>query len=217
MCDGAATNVLTQAPIFRMCSYMNELPNFDSITLPAIEISRLLWVCCIILHFLTYQLVVQSFIYTDIYYIFITCFFYFLFFFCYKWKLTTKLCYYDQNAIFLSKNKNHYILSALILYSRKPIWNPKIISLQHMFFRYNLETHSVTHSGAKNHKCVICQKRFSTKSSLKNHTAIHSEERLFQCEICAKTFKTNRRLYVHKFSHATEEKYQCEICLQKFR
>lgn len=84
-------------------------------------------------------------------------------------------------------------------------------------FRYNLETHSVTHSGIRNHKCPICQKSFSTKSSLKNHTAIHSEERLFQCEVCAKTFKTNRRLYVHKFSHATEEKYQCEICLQKFR
>nr|XP_023017950.1 zinc finger protein 888-like [Leptinotarsa decemlineata] len=83
--------------------------------------------------------------------------------------------------------------------------------------RYNLETHSVTHSGARNHKCTICDKSYSTKSSLKNHIATHSEERLFQCERCAKTFKTYRRLYVHKTSHATEEKYQCEICLQKFR
>ncbi|KAG5871593.1 hypothetical protein JTB14_022697 [Gonioctena quinquepunctata] len=83
--------------------------------------------------------------------------------------------------------------------------------------RYNLETHSVTHSGAKNHKCTTCEKSFSTKTGLKNHYATHNEDRLFQCEICAKTFKTNRRLYVHKLCHATEEKYECEICLQKFR
>ncbi|CAH1116216.1 unnamed protein product [Phaedon cochleariae] len=83
--------------------------------------------------------------------------------------------------------------------------------------RFNLKTHSITHSGERNHKCDICQKSFTTKGSLKNHKAVHSDERLFQCEQCAKTFKTNRRLYSHKFSHATEQKFQCEICLQKFR
>ncbi|CAH1993701.1 unnamed protein product [Acanthoscelides obtectus] len=83
--------------------------------------------------------------------------------------------------------------------------------------RYNLEIHSVTHTGARNHKCHVCQKSFSTRTSLKNHMATHSDVRNFQCEVCSKTFKTNRRLYVHKFCHATEEKYQCEICLQKFK
>nr|CAI5869090.1 unnamed protein product [Callosobruchus analis] len=83
--------------------------------------------------------------------------------------------------------------------------------------RYNLETHSVTHTGARNHKCHVCQKSYSTRTSLKNHLATHSDIRSFQCDVCAKMFKTNRRLYVHKFCHATEEKYQCEICLQKFK
>lgn len=83
--------------------------------------------------------------------------------------------------------------------------------------RYNLETHSVTHTGEKNHKCAICGNVYSTKTSLKNHVATHSDARNFKCDQCPKLFKTNRRLYVHKFSHATEEKFQCEICNARFR
>lgn len=83
--------------------------------------------------------------------------------------------------------------------------------------RYNLETHSVVHTKARNFMCDVCNKTYTTKTSLKNHKATHSDARNFECDHCGKKFKSNRRLYVHKFCHKTEEKFECEICNAKFK
>ena len=68
---------------------------------------------------------------------------------------------------------------------------------------------------AKERKCLICSKVFSSSSALATHASVHSKERPVECFDCHKTFKQIGSLKVHQRIHSGE-KMSCNICSKTF-
>ena len=54
-------------------------------------------------------------------------------------------------------------------------------------FHHSLKLHLYKHSGARPHKCGLCQKSYLTSNHLKNHVeAVHINSKKYVCNVCNK-------------------------------
>lgn len=84
--------------------------------------------------------------------------------------------------------------------------------------RYLLNAHQKTHSGAKNHECSLCQKRFTTKTNLNRHIRVfHQQQKFYKCSSCQKKFSQLSILRVHQSVHMAERAFNCDICNNAFK
>ncbi|KAJ4394425.1 hypothetical protein N0V93_003643 [Gnomoniopsis smithogilvyi] len=84
-----------------------------------------------------------------------------------------------------------------------------------------LNTHLVTHSEARPHRCDEkgCNKAFKTADSLKVHKQnVHSESKPYVCPICGKAFKDSSNFSKHKATHSNEKPWVCRTrgCSESF-
>uniref|UniRef100_A0ABM5FFD3 Zinc finger protein with KRAB and SCAN domains 1-like isoform X1 n=1 Tax=Pogona vitticeps TaxID=103695 RepID=A0ABM5FFD3_9SAUR len=70
--------------------------------------------------------------------------------------------------------------------------------------------------GKERHKCPVCEKSFSSKSTLNLHWKIHTGEKLFQCLECGKSFSCNSSLKTHQRMHTGEKPFKCGLCGKTF-
>lgn len=81
----------------------------------------------------------------------------------------------------------------------------------------------------KSFLCMLCNNRFTWKSSLDKHVAVYHEidskyindqqnnVRPFNCDQCIKTFHRMDQLAAHKLSHIPrQKKFSCDICKKRF-
>lgn len=71
----------------------------------------------------------------------------------------------------------------------------------------------------KKFKCLICQKRYSTKGNLNNHTkTIHENIRPYRCDYnnCDKCYSNPSKLETHKRIHTGNKPFKCGICNKTF-
>ncbi|XP_044753880.1 zinc finger protein OZF-like isoform X2 [Coccinella septempunctata] len=64
--------------------------------------------------------------------------------------------------------------------------------------------------------CVICSKKFLSKTRLKDHVRTHDKEKPFPCEDCGMAFTLSSNLKRHKKRHTGEKSYFCEVCGKGF-
>lgn len=84
--------------------------------------------------------------------------------------------------------------------------------------RYLLNAHHKTHTGAKNHECTMCQKRYTSQSNLDRHIRVfHCQERQHKCTTCHKMFSQLSSLRLHQSVHMAERKFSCDICNNTFK
>lgn len=84
-----------------------------------------------------------------------------------------------------------------------------------------LKEHTVkVHNGLQNRNrrsftdCVICEKKFDTRSDLKRHIKTHGPNATFPCRACNIEFETLKQLHVHRRKHVKSycERVQCGVC-----
>ena len=81
--------------------------------------------------------------------------------------------------------------------------------------RSSLKRHMVSHDiGAVS--CKVCAKTFCHISSLKRHEETHSNLFVGQCHICFKEFKTKYGLSMHLKAHEGQYRLICDICGKGF-
>lgn len=56
------------------------------------------------------------------------------------------------------------------------------------FFKFQLDTHIISHTRAKDFKCEVCDKCFSRLKTLREHVKIHTDDRRFRCRYCDVAF-----------------------------
>ena len=78
------------------------------------------------------------------------------------------------------------------------------------FAKSGLDSHSHIH------KCTVCGKQFSNKSSMENHQIKHSDEKHFTCLECGRQFKRKEGLHLHAKKHAGIEDCHCDQCPAKY-
>lgn len=60
-----------------------------------------------------------------------------------------------------------------------------------------LNRHVRTHTGRKDHKCLICGKEFIQNTQLRAHMFYHNGENALLCDLCGKQFNRKTRLREH--------------------
>lgn len=87
------------------------------------------------------------------------------------------------------------------------------------FFRspHALRAHMVFHQ-EKIHQCLLCDKKFYTRSSLKEHQKVHTRVivKPFECQFCKKKFTHSTCLKNHIRTHNKEIDFKCHLCGKKF-
>lgn len=85
----------------------------------------------------------------------------------------------------------------------------------------SIYTHSVMHSGAREHECDICGYAFKTLTGLKEHKITHSEDKpVRQCPYCERKFFSRSQYNAHVMRHTADGSlitYKCPICDVKFQ
>lgn len=85
----------------------------------------------------------------------------------------------------------------------------------------SIYTHSVMHSGAREHECTQCGYAFKTATGLKEHMVTHSEEKpVRQCPHCDRKFYSRSQYNAHVMRHTADGSlitYKCPICDVKFQ
>ncbi|KAL7048483.1 hypothetical protein ACKWTF_003357 [Chironomus riparius] len=80
----------------------------------------------------------------------------------------------------------------------------------------NLNLHLRSHSGDKPYKCTICGKGFIQSNNLSTHMKIHTGEKPHECSICGKRFSQSNNLKTHYRTHTGERPYSCSLCDKSF-
>ncbi|XP_038214984.1 oocyte zinc finger protein XlCOF6-like [Zerene cesonia] len=80
-----------------------------------------------------------------------------------------------------------------------------------------LASHRLVHSDLKRYACSYCDKRFRHESTRNTHHRTHTGEKPYVCSICGKTFIQNSNLTLHMRTHTGEKPYSCEICGRMFK
>ncbi|CAO2578441.1 GDNF-inducible zinc finger protein 1 [Lemmus lemmus] len=80
----------------------------------------------------------------------------------------------------------------------------------------SLRMHERTHTGDRPYGCTKCEAKFSQPSALKTHMRIHTGERPFICDECGARFTQNHMLIYHKRCHTGERPYCCDQCGKQF-
>lgn len=68
----------------------------------------------------------------------------------------------------------------------------------------------------KQHKCPLCEKRFTLKTNLNEHIHYCCKEKPYKCHICSEAFGGKPALYEHYRSHEEKKPYTCQICSEGF-
>lgn len=77
--------------------------------------------------------------------------------------------------------------------------------------------HKASDTGAKKHKCHVCNKILSSRGNLNKHMIIHDPEKKFECPICHIKFNQSRDLKNHEMTiHTGERPYICKTCGKGF-
>ena len=79
----------------------------------------------------------------------------------------------------------------------------------------HMETHNRDPDKAAFH-CIICDRKFYTKSSLQVHTRVHTGDRPYKCEFCGKDFSHLSHIYRHRRLHTGDKPYRCIVCKSTF-
>ena len=80
----------------------------------------------------------------------------------------------------------------------------------------NLKTHSLTHTGEKNHRCSQCNYSTNYAAHLRTHVKIHSGEKNHICKQCNKPFSRGENLKTHLFTHTGEKSHICKQCNKSY-
>ena len=85
----------------------------------------------------------------------------------------------------------------------------------------SIYTHSVMHSGAREHECKQCGHAFKTATGLKEHMVTHSKEKpVRQCPHCDRKFFSRSQYNAHVMRHTADGgliTYKCPECDVKFQ
>ena len=85
----------------------------------------------------------------------------------------------------------------------------------------SIYTHSVMHSGAREHECSECGYAFKTATGLKEHLVTHSDDKpIRQCPHCERKFYSRSQYNAHVMRHTADGNlitYKCPICDVKFQ
>jgi uncharacterized Zn-finger protein len=63
----------------------------------------------------------------------------------------------------------------------------------------------------KQHKCLICDKFFTTVANLNIHLKSHAGDKPYKCNICAKGFIQSNNLSTHMKTHTGEKPHECSV------
>lgn len=87
-----------------------------------------------------------------------------------------------------------------------------------VYFKSSLDVHLQTHSGRRQHACLICGKEFTTKWNLKLHRWTHTSRtsKPFKCDQCNGAFIRQSDFQAHLNSHKSIRPYTCNYCGCKF-
>lgn len=87
-----------------------------------------------------------------------------------------------------------------------------------IYFKSSLDVHLQTHSGRRQHACLICGKEFTTKWNLKLHRWTHASRtsKPFKCDQCNGAFIRQSDYQAHINSHKSVRPYTCNYCGCKF-
>ena len=83
-------------------------------------------------------------------------------------------------------------------------------------FRSSLESHMLSHTMDKKHKCTKCPKSFISKDDLTKHLKVHSKK-IWRCSMCTYTSKDERNLKAHHRKHSNLRQYIYSLCLKLFK
>ncbi|CRL00096.1 CLUMA_CG013378, isoform A [Clunio marinus] len=80
----------------------------------------------------------------------------------------------------------------------------------------NLNIHLKIHAGEKPYKCTVCGKGFIQSNNLATHMKIHTGEKPHGCQICGKRFSQSNNLKTHIRTHTGEKPFKCTLCEKSF-
>ncbi|CAO2578433.1 GDNF-inducible zinc finger protein 1 [Lemmus lemmus] len=80
----------------------------------------------------------------------------------------------------------------------------------------SLRMHERTHTGDRPYGCTKCEAKFSQPSALKTHMRIHTGERPYCCDQCGKQFTQVNALQRHHRIHTGEKPFMCNACGRTF-
>lgn len=79
-----------------------------------------------------------------------------------------------------------------------------------------MKDHFTKHTGNKDHKCTICEKRMGRKSDWYRHMSRHQKVKQFKCSFCPKQFMERAQTLYHERSHTGEKPFACSLCPMRF-
>lgn len=75
--------------------------------------------------------------------------------------------------------------------------------------------HQREHTGEKPYVCYKCPKAYKQKSHLDRHLDTHFGVK-HKCDICDKEYSKRSSLKIHMFEHTDDKPFQCLDCMEKF-
>ena len=81
----------------------------------------------------------------------------------------------------------------------------------------DLTTHQLVHSGAREHECRLCDKKFGLSKDLARHVAtVHEKLKPYKCSECEKEFGLKANLTRHQVVHSGAKPHKCSECGKTF-